>query len=221
MPRTGIVQLKPSKESFLLLLVLCVTVVYLALRSEARIFLNSAEVTVRNEGDAVALVWRSAIEAPMARKLEAAFGEVAGRTGHVILDLNSPGGAVVEGGEVIDLVSRMRRTHRVDTRVRAGRSCFSMCVPVFLAGEERIAARSSQFMFHEPTARDLVTGERVDEPGFERRISTTRFVERYFVNSPMAPAWRENLVAQWKGRDIYKSAKELVDEESGIVTRLE
>jgi hypothetical protein len=47
-----------------------------------------------------------------------------------------------------------------------------------------------------------------------------RFFERYYVNSPMTPAWREQLEKQWAGKDIWKTAEDLIREGSGIVTDL-
>ena len=138
-----------------------------------------------------------------------------------IIDLNSPGGAIAEGENVIRQIDAMRRTHQIDTRVRAGRACYSMCVPIFLQGEERIAAANARFMFHEPTARDYFTDEEVAQPEFEKRYTTARFVDRYFVNSPMNQTWLDDLLAQWRGRDIFKTARELDEEDAGIVTQLE
>jgi hypothetical protein len=37
----------------------------------------------------------------------------------------------------------------------------------------------------------------------------------------MDPGWREQLRETWIGRDIWKTAEELVKEKSNVVTRLE
>ena len=76
-------------------------------------------------------------------------------------------------------------------------------------------------MFHEPTTFDFYTGERVDQPEFERERTTRRFFERYFVNSPIDAAWRDKLAVEWKGKDVFYTARELVEQESNIVTTLE
>ena len=191
------------------------------MRSEERIFQDKGLLKVRQEGEAVVLEWRSQVDVPMARRFEEAFDEWKYETNHFIIDLNSPGGAIAEGENVIRQIDAMRRTHRIDTRVRAGRACYSMCVPIFLQGEERIAAANARFMFHEPTARDYFTDEEVAQPEFEKRYTTARFVDRYFVNSPMNQTWLDDLLAQWRGRDIFKTARELDEEDAGIVTQLE
>lgn len=200
---------------------LFVGIIFLAIRSEERLFQNSGTLDVRREGDAVVLTWKSPVEAPMAKKFEMAFRDYGADTDKFVLDLHSPGGALAEGGELIRVIERIKRTHRIDTKVGPGRSCFSMCVPVFLQGERRAASANSSFMFHEPSAVDFDTGEVVDQPTFERNFTTKRFVDRYFVRSPMDPTWRDNLVASWSGKDVFKSGRELMDEGSGVVTVLE
>jgi len=36
----------------------------------------------------------------------------------------------------------------------------------------------------------------------------------------MNPAWLQKIEAEWNGKDIWKTGKELMDEESGIITTL-
>ncbi len=204
-------------------LMLAVTV-FLMKENEALVFQNNGRLVVKEiPGDpgAVSFIWRSEVEPPMARRFAESFDEWKDRSDRIVIDLNSPGGAVREGEAVIAEIERMKRTHVVDTRIGPRRACYSMCVPIFLQGERRVAAANARFMFHEPTARDYFTGEEARQPAFEKRYVTNRFVERYFVNSPMDEGWREKLVAEWEGRDVFKSAKKLVDEGSNVVTDLE
>ncbi|HNS87338.1 MAG TPA: hypothetical protein PKH09_10580, partial [Parvularculaceae bacterium] len=77
--------------------------------------------------------------------------------------------------------------------------------------------KDAVFMFHEPSSYDLVTDERVRKPGFEQRMTSDRFFERYFVKSEMNPEWREKLRAAWKGRDLWFTAEQLVEQGSGVV----
>lgn len=122
---------------------------------------------------------------------------------------------------MIEEIEKMKATHRVDTHVASGAHCLSMCVPIFLMGEHRSAAANAVFMFHEPSAYDLVTDEKVSKPGFERKMTSEKFFERYFVRSDMNPAWREKLRANWKGRDLWFTGEELVEQESGVATGLD
>ena len=52
-------------------------------------------------------------------------------------------------------------------------------------------------------------------------VNAERFFERYFTRSPMDAVWREKLREDWKGRDIWKTGAELVEEGSNVVTVLE
>lgn len=204
------------------LIVMSVILVFLAWRNEQLIFDRAGELIVRQEApDTLTFYWSSDVDFPMARRFEEAFEEWRGEAGRIIIDLNSPGGSLSEGRDVIDVINRMKRTHVVETRVGPRRSCLSMCVPIYLQGEVRTAAPSSQWMFHEPTAMDAVTGEVVEIPEFERRYASSRFVRDFFVNSDMDPDWLDDLLREWGGRDVWRTGRELMNEESGIIQRLE
>lgn len=193
-------------------------------RNEQFIFRDEGRLDVtrdRSDPQTLIFTWRSEVDVPMARRFAEAFDEWRGEGDRIILDLHSPGGAIAEGEQVIRVIERMKRTHIVDTRVRRGYKCYSMCVPIFLHGERRIAGETARFMFHEPTVRDFYSGEKVRIPAFEQARTTRRFVERYFVNSPTDPEWLERLLAEWRGRDVFKSGHALLTEGSGIVTELE
>lgn len=171
--------------------------------------------------DAVRLSWRGGVDAPMGRRLEEAYAQWGGEVSLFIVELDSPGGALAEGKRVIDALEQIRSTHDLETRVGARRICLSMCVPIFLQGQERIAAPNSRWMFHEPASYDAFTGERGVAPEFERRYVADRFFDRYFATSPMTPAWQAWLREEWVGKDVWKTGRELMKEDSGIITRLE
>lgn len=157
----------------------------------------------------------------MAARFAHAFDQWRGRTDHFIIRLNSPGGAVVEGRLVIDEIERIKATHVVDTYVGAGGHCLSMCVPIYLTGDERRASADAMFMFHEPSSYDLVTDEKIRRPGFEQKMTSDKFFARYFANSKMNPEWRKRLRANWKGRDLWFTAAELAEQGSGVVERVQ
>lgn len=204
------------------LLIMCVILVFVAVRSEQRIFQFSPQLGVKQEtSDSVTFTWRSGVEAPMAMRFAEAFEEWRGEVNYIVIDLNSPGGSLTEGREVINVINRMRRTHLVETRVGPRRSCLSMCVPIYLQGDVRTAAPSSRWMFHEPTAMDAITGEEVKIPEFERRYTSSKFVRDYFVNSDMDPVWLEGLLREWQGKDVWRTGRELMEEGSEIIQELE
>lgn len=210
-----------NRAGFVLTVVLFALLALFALRSGRSIYETGPALEVFEEGDSVVLRWTHGVEAPMAYRLETAFAEWKNRTWRIIIELDSPGGALIEGRSVIDAISRMKATHVVETRVAAGKTCASMCVPIFLAGQGRIAGAGARFMFHEPSSVDFFTEEEAKKPGFEQRRDAERFFERYFERSAMDTAWREYLREAWKGRDVWKTAEELVAEGSNVVTLLE
>ncbi len=199
-------------------------IAFLFWQSDQRIYQDQGRLAVSpdpNDRDAVIFTWNSEIDVPMARRFEEAFDEWKSKTRHIVIELNSPGGSLSEGGRVIDVIKKIKRTHAVETRVGAGGVCLSMCVPIYLRGARRIAAPSSLWMFHQPTTRDFFTDEKVREPEFETRMTAERFFNRYFVDSEMDPAWRAKLEREWRGGDVWKTGQELVDEDANVVMALE
>ena len=75
-------------------------------------------------------------------------------------------------------------------------------------------------MFHEPRTFDYFTGEEVKGPKSEMEGLSKRFFNRYFTNSEMSPAWRAQLEKEWKGKDVWRSGRQLVDERSNIIHQL-
>ena len=169
---------------------------------------------------AVEFSWGHEIEVPMEQRFIDGFNEWRDKTDHFVISLHSPGGALREGGKVIEIIKQMKKTHKVDTYVGPRRACLSMCVPIFLQGQNRIAHPSSRWMFHEPSSVDFFTDKKLREPEFERRAMVQRFVDRYFVNSPINPKWRKKLLQAWKGKDVWRSGAQLVTEKSNIITQL-
>lgn len=181
---------------------------------------DTGQLAIRQNGDVVVLAWTGEVELPMHTLLVRAFEEWRTKSEHFLLQLNSPGGSVREGGDVVELLQRIKGTHTLDTYVASREICMSMCVPVFLQGNKRIAAPDARFMFHEPK-RFYDDGSEAKGFSFEREALTRRFFTRYFTNSPMNANWRVQLEKDWLGKDIYKSGKQLLEENAGIVTDLE
>jgi ATP-dependent protease ClpP protease subunit len=204
----------------LLLLVMASVVIYLGHNLYQRERVNLGRLNVERVGDAVVLEWRSAVDIPMVTRFTEAFDAWQGRTGRFVIKLHSPGGSIREGRELIELIGRIKRTATVDTLVADGDRCASMCVPIYLQGQSRIAGPRARFMFHEPRRYATHTGERVNQPGWEQRAMTQRFFDRYLLNSPMSADWLAQLEREWTGKDIWKTATELVREGSGVVTDL-
>lgn len=170
---------------------------------------------------AIEFSWRSAVEVPMAKWIYEAFEKVRGDSRQIVINLHSPGGSLREGGEVISVIEYMRKSHKVITYVGARRSCLSMCVPIFLHGDERIASSRSRWMFHEPSNVDFFTEKKVKVPEFERQRMIKKYVARHFSNSPISQAWLKALLQKWQGKDIWYSGQQLVDQQSGVISMLQ
>ena len=79
------------------------------------------------------------------------FEKVQDGSHRVVLFLNSPGGNIEEGERVIAVLKKIKKTHVLSTVIMHGDMCASMCVPIYLQGKYRYAARSSVWLFHEAT----------------------------------------------------------------------
>ncbi|WP_404325992.1 ATP-dependent Clp protease proteolytic subunit [Aerophototrophica crusticola] len=114
--------------------------------------LPSATVTQREGQDATVLRIDGVLTPEVAAKLDTAIARLpAGRP--LLLELDSPGGYTNAGYAMIDRVMAEREAgRRVATAVRAGETCESMCVALYMAGAQRFAAPSSTFMVHAPGA---------------------------------------------------------------------
>lgn len=206
--------------SRLLLCALIVVAGLLAWQHQDKLYENKGRLAVSVNGQTVVLAWNTRVALPMARRISEAFEASKGKVRRFVLVLNSPGGSLHEGGEVIKVLNRMKLSHQVHTFVGSKQICLSMCVPIYLQGQKRMAAPGSRWMFHEPIHVDAHTGDEVSKPEFERQFFARKFFDRYFTNSQMDPAWRKRLEAEWKGKEVWKTGQQLVDEQANIVTEL-
>ena len=213
----------PLKLNQIALIVMVAIAGFMAWQMQQSIYENKGRLVVEkdpSDRNAVVFSWNSEIDVPMERRFIEAFDEWRGKANRIVIDLHSPGGSLMEGRKVIKLINRMKRTHRVDTRVGTNHSCLSMCVPIYLRGQTRFAAANSQWMFHEPRSFDFLSGEEVKEPEREQQATARRFFDRYFTNSEMDPAWRRQLEREWRGKDVWRTGSQLVDEKSNIIHQL-
>ena len=61
----------------------------------------------------------------------------------VVLFLDSAGGQVGEGDRVIEALNEIKLRHQLITVVPHGKLCASMCIPIFLQGEDCLAAATA------------------------------------------------------------------------------
>jgi len=211
----------PIKLNHLAMVAMCVLIFFLVRQFNEKLYEDKGRLTVsqsETQPETVVFSWQSSIEIPMARRIYEAFGKWKDRTKVIVLDLNSPGGSLNEGGKVIEVIDQMKKTHQVVTYVGPNHLCASMCVPIFMQGQKRVAAVSSKWMFHEPVTVDFFTDEKVKVPERERRSTAEKFYRRYFENSDINPPWRENLKKQWQGgKEVWRTGRQLLDEGSNII----
>ena len=168
---------------------------------------------VDSNGDLV-IAWATTIRPGMADFIRKAFAKYGRTARHVHLRIHSTGGSVMEGESVIQVLRKIRRTHRLRTYVPRAGKCYSMCVPIFLQGKDRVAARSSVFLFHDVSRRHAKGGVSYD------REETVRLYQRYFVEAGVSIAWLNRVLPQIKQADFWQTGQELISSRTGIITHV-
>lgn len=206
----------------LILLALYGLAAVMAWQLHQRLYQDTGQLAVEHDRAAgtIVLTWQGAIERPMAKLMRDAFEARKGDASRIVIALDSPGGSLAEGRQVIEVIDLMKRTHRVDARVGASRRCLSMCVPIFLQGESRLAAASSRWMFHQPRFVDAFTGEDVKKPQFEKRHAARSFFERYLRSSEVDRAWLDRIEEAARNGEVWRTGRQLFEERSNIVNEL-
>ena len=178
---------------------------------------SSDALSVHREGDVVFMHWDGAVDPPKARALSSAWRK-EGPASALVLTLNSPGGSVDEGEDVIRWLNRLHTKTNVITHVGLDGYCASMCVPIFLAGEQRSAAASSTFVFHQAYSVDRVTGEKAFVFSGDEQLMASQVFHQFLRKSAMDEAWGGRLEAAIRDdQEVWKSGRELKRERSNIV----
>lgn len=99
------------------------------------------------------------------------------------LELESNGGWVQAGFDIVAAIERARPRARIVTRVRD--HCHSMCVALFLAGDERVADPGASFILH--AATDLEGHPLPTETGWLLGYYLTRGVDPRWLAEGVAP----------------------------------
>lgn len=161
----------------------------------------------------VIMIWSGKVEPGMADAINTAFHTHKASTRRIVLSLNSGGGSVDEGRRVIAVLGAIKRTHELDTFVKAGSMCGSMCVPIYLQGQKRYAATSSLWLFHEVSYKDNVTKQitRLDRPAFQKLI------DDFFIPAGVSKDWIATMLPNTQGTDYWRTGDALIRENSNIV----
>lgn len=178
---------------------------------------SSDSLHVHRARDVVYFEWDGDIEPPMARALAAAWRQQE-PAATIVLTINSPGGSVDEGDDVIRWLQRLHGKTNVITHVGPQAYCASMCVPIYLAGEQRSAAATSTFMFHHAYSVDRITGERTFVFSGDEQLMARQVFHQFLRKSKMDESWGQGLEAAIRdGGEVRKSGRELKRERSNIV----
>lgn len=189
-------------------------------------------LTVRHEAKRVVMHVSGKVKEPMRQRFADAFRDLGEQPQRVLVTLDSPGGYLHEGMPIIDVIRRASQLHLIETVVENGKVCASMCVPIYLAGSERSAGSTARFMFHEVGAEALKSQERArvrnagqatDVPleTLSRwvEVATDELFEKAFVGRADSD-WLARLRERIRGREVWLTARQLVDEKSAIVKNL-
>jgi ATP-dependent protease ClpP protease subunit len=188
-------------------------------------------LSVSEEPDRIVLGWSGPVQEPMSERVAAALDRYKADQRRLVLVLNSPGGSIEHGRKVVAAIRA--RDRAIDTLIQKAGVCASMCVPIFLAGTERVADPEAYFMFHQASltssARDNM--KRPELSASEKalfseavKVIETQVTDDLFHNDigirGVNMVWLARMREKISGHDIWMSGQQLVDEGSGIVDRL-
>jgi hypothetical protein len=171
----------------------------------------SAEAWLERSGTLI-VAYKGMIVDGMAQFLEQKFQQHAEATRKVVLVIHSEGGRVDAGEHTIQVLRRIKQTHLLATVVLPGMTCASMCVPIYLQGHERHAARSSIWLFHEASKRQRNGAALLD------REETLRLFRRYFVPAGVSIDWLNAVLRSIERAELWQTGQELIRGRTGIIT---
>ncbi|MBW8853631.1 MAG: ATP-dependent Clp protease proteolytic subunit [Bradyrhizobium sp.] len=188
-------------------------------------------LSISEEPDRIVLGWSGPVQEPMSERIAATLDRYKADRRRLVLILNSPGGSIEQGRKVVAAIRA--RDRAIDTLVQKAGVCASMCVPIFLAGSERMADPESYFMFHQASLNSS-TRENIKRQQFSEsetallsqtvKAIETQITDDFFRNDigirRVNSVWLARMREKIPGRDIWMSGQQLVDERSGIVDRL-
>lgn len=137
----------------------------------------------------------------------------------ITIDINSPGGSVVDGLAMFDLIQSLRaKGSHVTTRALG--AAFSMGAVILQAGDERIVTPRSRILIHEGSQvftanTELTRGEQQDRQAFVDSLLDD-ILDIFAARSKLSKRQIQN---RWKRKDWYITAQEAV--KLGFADRVE
>ena len=185
-------------------------------------------LTVREAPDRVLLVWSGPVETAMRDALVVALNRFRADPRRLVVGLNSPGGSIPRGREVMAAIREAAQRREIDTLIDKGAVCASMCVPIYLLGTKRTADPDALFMFHQVALDRSAAG--VAGHGASpldpvlRSVIETAATDAFFdidlrgrgVNAH----WLATIRSRIEGHEIWMNGRQLFDEGSGVIDDL-
>jgi len=151
------------------------------------------------------------IVASMADDVRAAQGKYGTALNRVVLFLDSAGGRVADGDRLIEVLNEIKLRHQLITVVPHGKLCASMCIPIFLQGEDRLAAPASIWLFHEAAQRQANGILRTDT------AETWRLFRKYYAPAAVPTRWLKSIAPMIEEADLWQTGGDLISAKSGII----
>jgi ATP-dependent protease ClpP protease subunit len=151
------------------------------------------------------------IMASTADDVRAALGKYRTSLNRVVLFLDSVGGRIDDGDRLIEALNEIKLRYRLITVVSHGKLCASMCIPIFLQGEDRLAARASIWLFHEAAQRQA-NGELRNDTA-----ETWRLFRKYYAPAGVPTRWLKSLAPMIEEADLWQTGGDLISAKSGII----
>jgi ATP-dependent protease ClpP protease subunit len=170
-----------------------------------------ASVEFNKEDGTLYIDWVGPIVAGMADDLRAALDKYGTISQRVVLFLDSRGGQMEEGDRVIEVLNEIKLQHQLITVVLHGKLCASMCIPIFLQGEDRLAARASLWIFHEAAQRQANGELRTDT------AETWRLFRKYYAPAGVPTRWLKSIAPMIEEADLWQTGGDLISTKSGII----
>src|SRR5258705_7850584 len=159
----------------------------------------------------------------MSERIAATLDRYKADRRRLVLILNSPGGSIEEGRKLVAAIRAHDRA--IDTLVQKAGVCASMCVPIFLAGTERMADPEAYFMFHQASlntsARENMKRQQFSDSEtalYSQAVKTieTQVTDDFFRNDigirGVSGVWLARMREKIPPRDIWMSGQQLVDD---------
>ena len=151
------------------------------------------------------------IVASTADDVRLALGKYGTALNRVVLFLDSAGGRVDDGDRLIEALKEIKLRHQLITVVPHGKLCASMCIPIFLQGEDRLAARASIWLFHEAAQRQANGELRTDT------AETWRLFRKYYAPAGVPTRWLKSIAPMIEEADLWQTGGDLISAKSGII----